>query len=122
MKESQTAYAIRRELDQAAQSLPSSVTDRLQKARAQSLDHMTDRPASFWNRAQADGPPMFARFAMTAVPVLAVAIGVLGIAQWSGNQQAEEWATLDESVLLDELPLTAYADKGFGVFMQNTRQ
>jgi hypothetical protein len=122
MNENQTAYAIRRELDQAAQSLPSSVTDRLQKARMQSLDHMTDRPTSFWTRAQTDGPPMFTRFAMTALPVLAVAIGAVGISQWSGNQQEQEWATLDEAVLLDELPLTAYADKGFGVFMQNTRQ
>ncbi len=122
MNENQTAYAIRRELDQAAESLPSSVTERLQRARAQSLDHMADQPTSFWRRSQVDGPPMFTRFAMTALPVLVVTIGAFGISQWSVDRQTEELAALDEAVLLDELPLTAYADKGFGVFMQNTRQ
>ena len=53
---------------------------------------------------------------------LVLVVGMYAISDWRAETDAEESAVEDAQLLTDDLPLTAYADHGFGVFMKNTRQ
>ena len=53
--------------------------------------------------------------------VLVLIVGMFAISDWRAETDAEESAVEDAQMLTDDLPLTAYADHGFGVFMKNTR-
>ena len=52
---------------------------------------------------------------------LVLVLGMFAISDWRAETDAEESAVEDAQMLTDDLPLTAYADHGFGVFMKNTR-
>jgi hypothetical protein len=49
--------------------------------------------------------------------VLALAIGIFGIYQYQESRRISELADMDFAVLLDEVPLSTYADKGFGAML-----
>ena len=53
---------------------------------------------------------------------LVLVVGMFAISDWRAETDAEESAVEVAQLLTDDLPLTAYADHGFGVFMKNTRQ
>lgn len=55
-------------------------------------------------------------------PLLALIVGVAAIQQWREAQRIKDLADIDFAVLLDDVPLEAYADKGFGRFMQQQGQ
>jgi len=38
------------------------------------------------------------------------------------EQSAAELAEVDSALLTDDVPLVAYADRGFGVYIKNTRR
>lgn len=127
MNETQTAYAIARELDAGVRELPRDITDRLAKARANALDaYSATEQAKHYPRTTArktnSAPPVFQRLAIAGVPALTVVFGLVMISQWSEDKRIEQLAELDAAVLLDDLPIAAYADKGFGVYLKNTRQ
>lgn len=130
--EIQTAYAIRRELDQGALQLPDRVTSRLAAARRAALAahpgtvsrptvHTVRRPAPRPGRGLRATPPFWSRLAVTAVPALAIVFGLVLIGQWSDQRRIEALAEIDTEVLIDDLPIAAYADRGFGVYLRNTR-
>jgi hypothetical protein len=125
MNEQQFGYAVRQELDQAAAALPEHVTRRLHAARTASLDHLPDAPSAA-HAGDPDTPGLLTRLAIGGLPVAFMAVALFGITQWADDQQSEqfaqEMAALDLAVLTDELPLQAFTDKGFAVFLENTRQ
>jgi hypothetical protein len=134
MNEQQFAEGIRRALDESAGRLPYRITHRLETARAAALAHAAaiERRTEAVRRvqAQSDGSatlgggeqaPWWGAFA-TLVPVLIVVAGLFAISEWTDVEQAEETADIDLAVLTDELPISAYADRGFGVFLKNNRQ
>ena len=45
-------------------------------------------------------------------------IGFVGVHEWQRAKTADEIANIDFALLLDEAPVEAYADKGFGVFLK----
>lgn len=51
-------------------------------------------------------------------PLIALAIGFVAISQWQEELEIQRLAALDFAVLLDDGPLDAYADQGFGVLLQ----
>lgn len=53
-----------------------------------------------------------------AIPLLALVIGFISIYQWREAQRIDYLTDIDFAVLLDDGPLDAYADKGFGRFIQ----
>lgn len=65
---------------------------------------------SFWNKVS------------IGFSALVLVVGMYAISDWRAETDAEESAIEDAQLLTDDLPLTAYADHGFGVFMKNTRQ
>ena len=118
-------------LNGSADRLPYRVVHRLDRAREAALARL---PAD----AVAEPVPMVVPAAGTtpigvpsrlwralavAVPPVIVAAGLYGIVVWTDSRDAEEIAEVDAAVLTDDLPISAYADRGFGVYLNNnTRQ
>jgi len=151
MNEQQIALLAREALDEAAERLPWRVTHRLATVREAALARLPRAvaaaqavPARAAARvlpahavlvsasgaggrgagdARPDRPPRFGwRLAAVVAPVLVVTVGLAGISLWTSWQRAVDIADVDEAVLTDDIPISAYADRGFGVFLKNVSQ
>jgi len=152
MNEQAEALKICRHLDRATEHLPYRVTERLTGARAAALAKVAaapsqralqtpalpaDVPGGLDSRAEkrdekradkrtdgrADrGTPLWWRVAATAVPLVLLAVGVVVVDTVRQEQSAAELAEVDSALLTDDVPLVAYADHGFGVYIKNTRR
>ncbi len=133
MNEAEFAYRIRQALDEGAGRVDYTVSLRLQKARQQAVERSPARQAApVWVPAlqlssasglEAPGPDSrlsswLLRFGL-AVPLLVLALGIVGIKQWQSDRMVAEVADLDFAVLLDDTPIDTYAHKGFGVLLRN---
>ncbi|HYF58333.1 MAG TPA: DUF3619 family protein [Burkholderiaceae bacterium] len=127
------AYKVRQALEESAERLPYRVTQRLERARLAALAHAErTAPAAAVVAAGSatvglSGEPRTAgwlRVVATAVPILVVVLGLYGISAWDDVQRAAETADIDAELVLsdDDIPISAYADKGFGVYIKNSRQ
>jgi hypothetical protein len=120
MNETKTAQFIRQHLDQGADSLSYKTQQRLQAGRLAAV-----RAASMQNGVAA--APKFERSQSIwsrlslALPAMALVAGLYGITQIGADDEAEEIALVDTQLMLDDVPVNAYADHGFGVFIKNTR-
>jgi len=127
MNENEFGYRIRQALDEGLARLDYRTTYRLQQARETALARQrTGVPAPAWVPAlqTAGGPPVdderigwLARLGLAA-PLLAVAIGFVGIYEHQESRRISELADIDFAVLLDDVPLETYADKGFGALLK----
>lgn len=132
MNEQVFAHTLRRALDESAERLPYRVTQRLERARAAALARAQPAVEPVAALSPAGGPALWTdsrpsiayRLLSTLVPLLLVAAALYGIVLWDDAQRAAETADIDAELLLDddEVPIAAYADKGFGVYIRNTRQ
>ena len=140
MNEQAEALKICRHLERATEHLPYRVTERLAAARAAALARVAAAPAEsvalapahpaaapvarekrVEKRAQRSAP-LWWRIAATAVPLVLLAVGVVVVDTVRQEQSAAELAEVDSALLTDDVPLVAYADHGFGVYIQNTRR
>ncbi len=125
-----TAMAIRRVLDRSTDQLPYRVSERLATARVQALARVIDpgpmkarapRPAMVAPRPASPGPSLRWRLAALGVSLVGL-VAVFGLVDsMQEEQSAEEMAEVNNALLTDDLPLDAYADRGFGVYLMNTR-
>ncbi len=136
MNEQLFALSIRQALDESAERLPYRVSHRLASARQAALARLpvsAEQPATASTvlagrgaaaQATAGAPtPRFGwRVLATLVPLVVLLGGLYGIAQWDAVYTADAIADVDEAVLIDEVPISAYADRGFGVFLKNMDQ
>ena len=65
---------------------------------------------------------LWLRAGVALLPLILVALGLLGISIWHEMDVADETAEVDLAVLTDDVPISAYADRGFGVFLKNSQQ
>jgi hypothetical protein len=126
MKETEFGYRIRQALDEGLERLDYRTTYRLQQARQKALARVPAaqvQPA--WSPAltTAGGPTVddgrigwLGRLGLAA-PLVAVVIGFIGIWQYQDTRRIAEIADIDFAVLLDEVPLATYADKGFSTML-----
>lgn len=134
MNEQRFAYLVRQALDESAERLPYRVTQRLERARLAALSqdlklaplpdivYSAASPRAFGGSPQ---PSLWLRTLSVLLPLLIVAAGLYGIAIWSEVEDAADTADIDAALVLggdDDVPVSALADKGFGVFLRNTRQ
>lgn len=92
--------------------------NRLSTARAaRRTAHLGSRRTA--DPASAPPPRLVWRIAAAVVPVVVVGAGLLGISVWETQQRAHDLAALDAAMLADDVPIAAYADRGFGVFLRN---
>ena len=126
--EMRTAHAIRRILDDGTEQLPARVTDRLASAREQALARVLDTPDPIRIRPSnrlvpESGKPIGLRWQLGALAVSAVMLASVFILvdTMKEEQSVEDLAEVDSALLTDDLPLDAWADRGFGVYLVNTR-
>jgi hypothetical protein len=132
MNEAEFAYRIRQALDEGASQIDYTVGLRLEKARKAALDRSRATAAApLWvpalqlaragsSGASSEGSRLGAwlfRFGLAA-PLVAVAIGIVGIKQWQNDNMVAEVADLDFAVLLDDTPIDTYAHSGFGEYLR----
>ncbi len=133
MNEHLFASRIKQALDESAERLPYRVTRRLERARHAAVARARpDSVAATASSAAAsalalggdDRPSALVRLLSAVVPVLLVIAGLYGISLWDDAQRAAETADIDAELMLsdDEVPIAAYADRGFGVYIKNSRQ
>ena len=130
MNEIRFTAAIRRALDESAARLPSRVTQRLESARAAALAQVpASAGAAFAGRLPESRPgpgtgagPLLARLAVVAVPLAALVGGLFLIDEIESRRHAVETAEVEAAVLTDLVPIAAYVDRGFGVYLKNSQQ
>ncbi len=135
MNERDFARFVRRALDESTERLPVRITHRLARARAAAVAcasaaerarRATPIAARLERRRDADpaarAPRLWWRLAAVVVPIVVLGAGLVGIAAWQTQQRADDLAELDAAMLTDDVPISAYADRGFGVYLQNVSQ
>ena len=130
------AYKVRHALNEHADQLPASTTDRLAAARKVAmLRKKAHVPVQAAQRQLAGGighqignriGSLFSLASLgrmgVALPLLALVAGLAGIYQVEEEQRIADIAELDAAVLSDELPLTAYLDQGFNAYLAQRGQ
>jgi len=126
-KELNFAYRVRHALNENLESLPESALNRLSSARKIALTHKKhDNPLRALILQQTligpvglffDDRLSWIKRVGLAVPLFAVAIGIVGIYEIEQQERITETADMDVAVLSDELPLTAYLDHGFNAYL-----
>jgi hypothetical protein len=131
MNEVEFGYRVRQALNEGVQRMDYKTTLRLEKARKAALDKY--RPAAAevaWARPiqvaggpqfeseQSGGPWVWIQRLGLVAPLLAVAIGFVGVHEWQRARTIDELAAIDFALLMDDAPVQAYADKGFSVVLR----
>lgn len=134
MNQDDFGFRIRQALNDGAERLDYRTVLRLEQARSRALARQRRAgPATVrlpaLQLAPAGPPPVhdgvgrgWLRGAGWAAPLLAVAIGFVAISNWQQELEIQRLAALDFAVLLDDGPLEAYADRVFGVLLQDEQQ
>jgi hypothetical protein len=136
MNEAEFAFRIRQALNEGADTVSYKASMRLERARQLAVGRarsaaVAARPATVrlpaLQLATSGGAPLDApgghdfwawlRGAGLLAPLLALVVGFVAIYQWHNRQFITELADVDFAVLLDETPISAYADKGFGAML-----
>jgi Protein of unknown function (DUF3619) len=141
-KETEFALKVRRALDENINTLPAASLDKLAAARRTALARkkpekvavsapvfaptlagagMAPGSADLGSLGAAGSGPAgkrgrFSRLALVW-PLLALVIGLAGIAYWEDQQRTAELADIDAAMLSDSLPLDAYLDHGFNAYL-----
>jgi hypothetical protein len=129
MNEQEFGYQVRQALNEAAGHLDYKTTYRLEQARLAALARQRTTTAPAWTAAaqSAGGSfqgPRLGWFGSIGLmtPLVAIVVGFVSIYQWQQEQAVEQrisdLAAMDFAVLMDETPIGAYADKGFGVLLR----
>lgn len=112
-------------LSAGAGDLPHDITERLRAARAQALSQRKREitvPARAYVLAGAPGRDerlgLWGRLA-SALPMVMLAAGLVGINLIQNEVRASELAEVDAALLTDDLPPAAYADPGFVEFLKS---
>ncbi len=126
----QDRYGLRvaARLSAGAADLPHDITERLRIARTQAvakrkvlqLAAATSLQASGGSLAMGSGDEgltWWGRIA-SALPLIALAIGLVAIHAIQNDKIAKELAEVDAALLMDDLPPAAYADPGFVQFVK----
>lgn len=116
-------------LSGATADLPHDVSERLRAARVQAVAQRkvqtTQSAASVIGSGGAasltfgdEGLGWWSRL-VSAVPLVILAIGLVGIDAVQTQFRADEVAAIDSAILTDDLPPSAYADPGFVHFLKS---
>lgn len=115
-------------LSEGATTLPHDLSERLRVARIQAvskrkvyrqvgIEAVLSRGGAATLGAGDDGLNWWSRIA-SALPLLALAVGLVTIHAIQNEKIANEIAGVDVALLVDDLPPAAYADPGFAQFIK----
>jgi len=127
MNENEFGYRIRQALDESLERLDYRTAYRLEQARRKAtarLPALAAQDVAAPVLVAAGGAPLdeprlgWAVRLGIAAPLLAVIVGFVAIYQYQDTRRIAEIADIDFAVLLDDVPLATYADKGFGALLK----
>ena len=125
---------IKAYLDQGPSGLRSGIAYRLQEARAAALAQVQPEQAEVQMLESSPGVagiggsrgsrpqgqrPLYAQFRVWAGVAVLIA-AMLGYQQWTAWQQLEELEDLDAQILTSDLPIDAYLDRGFQLWLKTS--
>ncbi len=119
-QDAEFGYKTRQVLNKDVDSLEARVVIRLQEARQKALN---------MQRAQVHGLRLAGLghsielavypYATSLLAAMALVIGATGTYYWNAFEQAQEYEEVDSALLADELPPSAYLDRGFHAWLEN---
>jgi len=126
MKEQDFARSLGRHLDAGLDELPPSVLYRLRAARDAALARARERQgyaAATGGSEQVPGHPGWVLNRRILAPLAVALVALVGVVVW--QQQAQQiapalqadYADVDTEVLTDDLPVVAYLDPGFEIWL-----
>jgi hypothetical protein len=118
MNQEELAERVARYLDSGLDDLPAGTLYRLRLAREKALSHVRDDELR--EAPHATGATLLSKRLL--VPVFAVILMLSGLVVWQQQtiqSTRTDLAELDAQVLSDELPVTAYLDQGFEVWLHH---
>jgi Protein of unknown function (DUF3619) len=123
---------IAKRLDDSTETLSFRVTQRLANSRKAAIAAMPSRAAqtaeSFAKTSSGNSLVLGRLGGWTwkalgfGLPALVLAAGLIFISTNSEDQEADEQAAIDAAVLTDDVPISTYTDRGFGVHIRNVQQ
>jgi len=112
-------YKTRQILNEGVEALDNRVTTRLYEARQAALN---GRPSAIARlRLAGIGSSLelaIYSHARNLLAILALVIGATGTYYWDAYEQAREYEEIDSALLADELPPSAYLDRGFHAWLE----
>ena len=118
-EDTEFGYKARQILNQGLDSLDRRVAARLQEARRHALN--IDRLPVKGLRLAGIGHTVELAFfanARNLVAVMALTVGAMGTYYWNAFEQTQEYEEIDSALLADELPPSAYLDRGFHAWLE----
>ena len=118
-EDTEFGYKARQILNQGLDTLDGRVAGRLHEARqvalnAQKVPVRGLRLAGIGNTVEV----AFFSNARNLIAVMALAVGAMGAYYWNAFEQAREYEEIDSALLADELPPSAYLDRGFHAWLE----
>ena len=112
-------YKARQILNQGLDTLDREVAGRLHQARQAALNGQRVpvrglRLAGIGNTVEV----AFFANARNLIAVIALTIGAMGTYYWNAFDQTQEYEEIDSALLADELPPSAYLDRGFHAWLE----
>jgi hypothetical protein len=119
------AAKIVQRLDHGVENLDAGTRERLAAARKAALSRYRERPEPVFGLAwatnvlSAKGGMQRTHGARYLIAVAALVLGVIGFAYWQ-TMQSNDFSEVDVNLLIDDLPINAYLDKGFDSWLKRS--
>lgn len=118
-QDTEFGYKARQILNHGVDSLDGKVLARLNQARQTALN--SQRVAVRGLRLAGVGFDVDSRvlpYARNVLAVIALVVGAAGTHYWNAFEQVREFEEIDSALLADELPPSAYLDRGFHAWLE----
>lgn len=118
-EDTEFGYKTRQILNQGVDKLDQDVAGRLHDARQIAL--RSQRVSVGGLRFAGIGQAVefaFLANARSLIAAMALSLGAMGTYYWNAFEQAQEFEEIDSALLADELPPSAYLDRGFQAWLE----
>ena len=115
-------YKARQILNEGVEALDKKVTVRLHESRQAALTVQRPALSILGLRIAGIGHSVelvIFPHARSLLAVMALVIGAMGTYYWDAYEQAREFEEIDSALLSDELPPSAYLDRGFHAWLEH---
>lgn len=118
--ENEFGYKARQILNQGLDVLDRGVAVRLHQARQVALDSQRVPVRGLRLAGIGSGVELaFFSNVRSLLAVMALTVGATGTYYWNAFEQVQEYEEIDSALLVDELPPSAYLDRGFHAWLEH---